>query len=160
MQRWILGGALVLAALVWAFGAAGDNLCLACVSSQTQLALTGSFAFPPGLCLPAGELVPLSGNVHVITKVNSKRLLGNLQLSMAGVSGIGQTSRDLYIAVGNNKRTGIAVAPGLNSFTTDFTLEPTNGCASVRLPVRFTLNFNRDGTLNSAASSVTVGGVA
>ena len=143
MRNWILGGALVLPALVWTL--TGDKLCLPSVSSKAQLALTGSFGFPPRLCLPAGEFVPLSGNVHV--------------LSMAGVSGIGQTSGDLYIGVGTYKRARIAVAPGLNSFTTDFTLEPTDGCASVPLPVKFRLNFNRDGTLNAAASSVTLGGV-
>ena len=159
LRKWILGGALMLPALVWTLGAAGDNLCLSCVSSKAQLALTGSFAFPPGLCLPAGELVPLSGNVHVITEINSKRSLGNLQLSMAGVSGIGQTSRDLFIGVGTNKRAGVRISPGPNTFTADFTLEPTNGCASVLLPVEFTLNFNRGGTLNATASSVTVGGV-
>lgn len=149
----------MLPALVWTLGAAGDNLCITCVSSQAQLALTGSFAFPPGLCAPAGELVPLSGNVHVITRVNPKSLVGNLQVSLAGVSGIGQTSRDLYIGVGTRKRVGIAVAPGLNSFTADFTLEATNGCLSVPMPVKFALNFNRDGTLNASASSVSVKGV-
>lgn len=159
MRKSILGGALVLPVLVWTLGAAGDKLCLTCVSSKAQLALTGSFAFPLGLCLPAGEVVPLSGYVHVITKVNRTGLVGNFQLSMAGVSGVGQTSGDLYIGVGTNKRAGIAVVPGLNSLRTEFTLEPTNGCASVPLPVKFTLNFNNDGTLNASTSSVSVGEV-
>lgn len=159
MRNWVLGGALVLPALVWTLAAAGDNLCITCVSSQAQLALTGSFAFPPGLCIPAGELVPLSGNVHIITRVNPKSFVGNLQISLAGVSGIGQTSRDLYIGVGTSKRAGTAIPPGRNTFTATFTLESTNGCASVPLPLKFTLNFNGNGTLNGTASTISVGGM-
>ena len=72
--------------------------------------------------------------------------MGNLHLNMAGVSGASRTSRDLYIGIGTSKQVGIAVPPGPNAFTATFTLEPTNNCASVPLPLRFTLNFNSDGT--------------
>lgn len=139
--------------------AAGDNQCPACVLSNTQLALAGSFRFPPDPCLTTGESVSLSGNVHVVTKVDPTTFVGNLHLNMAGVNGVGQTSGDLYIGIGSNKRVGIAIPPGPKVFTATFTLEPTNGCASVPLPLKFTLNFNSDGTLNAAASSVSVGGV-
>ncbi len=76
---------------------------------------------------------------------------------MAGVSGVGQTSGDLYIGIGTNRQAAVTVAPGPTDFPATFTLEPTNGCASVPLPLTFTLVFNSDGTLNVAGSSVRVG---
>ena len=73
--------------------------------------------------------------------------------------GVGQTSGDLYIAIGHYQRQGTAIPPGLNIFTPKFTLETTSGGTSVQLPLKFTLDFNNDGTLNVAASTVSVGGV-
>ena len=128
------------------------------VLSNTTLALAGDFFLPSDPCLPSGESVSLSGNVHVVTKVNPTTFVGDLHLNMAGVTGVGQTSGDLYVGVGTSKSVGISLSPGPNALTATFTLEPTNGCASVPLPLNFSLNFNSDGTLNVDASSVSVGG--
>ena len=150
---------LLLVAGSVAVATTGHRHCPACVLSNADLPLATIFPYSPGAGLPAGEFVPLSGRVHVVTEVNPTTSVGKLHVNMAGVSGVGQSSGDLFIGVGTNEQVGVPVTSGANVFTGTFTLEPTNGCASVPLPLKFTLNFNRDGTLNTAASSVTVGAV-
>lgn len=150
---------LLLVAGSVAIATTGHRHCPACVSSNANLPLATIFRYSPGAGLPGGESVPLSGRVHVVTEVNPTTSVGNLHLNLAGLSGVGQSSGDLYIGLGTNEQVGVTVASGPNVFTSTFTLEPTDGCASVPLPVKFTLNFNGDGTLNAATSSATVGGV-
>ena len=130
--------------------------CPTCVLSNADLPLAITFPYSPGARLPGGEFVPLSGRVHVVTEVDPTTAVGNLHLNLAGVSGVGQSSGDLYIGLGTNEQVGVTVASGPNVFTGSFTLEPTDGCAGVPLPLKLTLNFNGDGTLNAAASSVMV----
>ena len=139
--------------------ATGHHHCQACVLSNADLPIATIFPYSPGTGLPGGEFVPLSGRVHVVTEVDPTTSVGTLHLNLAGVSGVGQSSGDLYIGLGTNEQVGVTVASGPNVFTAIFTLEPTDGCASVPLPVKFTLDFNGDGTLNVAASSVMVGGM-
>ena len=150
---------LLLVAGSVAIATTGRRHCPACALSNADLPLVAIFPYSPGAGLPGGELVPLSGRVHVVTEVDPTTSVGNLHLNLAGVSGVGQSSGDLYIGFGTNEQLGATAASGPSVFTGTFTLEPTDGCASVPLPVKFTLNFSRDGSLNAAASSVTVGGV-
>jgi len=138
--------------------AAGDNPCPPWVWSNAQLPLQGNFPFSPDSYLNLGESVALSGWAHVVTKLDPTSFVGNVDLNMSAI-GVGQTSGDLYIAIGRYQRQGTAIPPGLNIFTPKFTLEPTRGGTSVQLPLKFTLDFNKDGTLNVAASTVSIGGV-
>lgn len=150
---------LLLVAASVAIATTGHRHCPGCVSSNADLPLATRFPYSPHAGLPGSELVPLSGRVHVVTEVDPTSSIGNLNLNMTGVSGVGQSSGDLFIGAGTNNLTGVRISPGPNTFTADFTLEPTDGCPSVPLLLKFTLNFKADGTLNAAASSVTVGGM-
>ena len=155
---WLISCSLLVVCFV-VVAAVAYNQCSACVLSNADLPLVDGFQYSPGPGLPGSEFVRVSGKIHVVSKVDPTKFLGNLQISVAGVSGVGQTLGDLYTGVGTNKRAGIRISPGPNTFTVDFTLEPTDGCPSVPLLLKFTLNFNNDGTLNTSASSVVVGGI-
>ena len=102
----------------------------------------------------------LAGGVHVATKVGLN-FLTDVYLNMAGVQGTGQTSGGLYIGTGSQKFVGVQwppvpIFPGGTIFAT-FTLEPTNGCASLPFFVTFTAAFSSDGTL-LPESTVSLGG--
>jgi hypothetical protein len=122
------------------------------------LSLQGIFHVPPDPCLPAtGEDVPLAGEVHVVT-VAGPGVVAQIHLNMAGVQGTGQTSGSLYIGTGSNNFVNLPPDPCI-TVPANFTLETTNGCASVPLPVTAGLCFASDGTLLPQSSSVSIGGV-
>lgn len=116
-------------------------------TTSLLLPLSDVFFEPPNPCVAAGENVPLAGNVHVVTTFPPEPFLRtvNIYLNMAGVQGTGQTSGSLYIGTGSNKLIGVAYPP--EPFLANFALEPTDGCASVTLPLSFNLVFASDGTL-------------
>jgi hypothetical protein len=69
---------------------------------------------------------------------------------MAGVDGVGQTTGNMYIGTGSNKVLGVQLIPNQlpsSPIRANFTLEPTNGLASVPLHLAFELVPNSDGTL-------------
>jgi hypothetical protein len=126
------------------------------------LPLAGEFFIPGDPCVPLGEQVVLAGNTHVVTQAFPQNPVKtvNVYLNMAGVQGTGQTSGGLYLGTGSNKVIGLPWPP--EPFLTlpvsaSFSLEPTNGCASVPLPLNFDLHFASDGTL-LPDSSVSIGG--
>jgi hypothetical protein len=151
--------AVTLAALGWARPARAAA-CPICKTTSLLLPLSGTFFHPRDPCVQAGENVALAGDVHVVTKVGQGFVV-DLHLNMAGVDGTGQTSGSLYIGTGSNKFIGIQFpsepcAP--NPIRANFTLETTNGCASVPLPLTAQLCFAADGTL-LPESTIVVGGV-
>jgi hypothetical protein len=95
----------------------------------------------------------------VVTKVGLN-FVTDIHLNMAGVDGVGQTSGSLYIGTGSNKLVDVIVQPQPppNRVQASFTLETTNGCASVPLLLTFELVFGTDGAL-LPQSTVSVGGV-
>jgi len=105
--------------------------------------------------------VALAGVVHVVTKVGPN-FVTNVHLNMAGVQGTGQTSGGLYIGTGSQKFVGVQyppspVFPPAPVLPATFTLEATNGCASLPFLVLFTAAFSSDGTLLTE-STVSLGG--
>jgi hypothetical protein len=110
---------------------------------------------PGDPCVPAGEDVSLVGKVHVVTKAGPS-VIAEIHLNMAGVDGVGQTSGSRYIGTGSNKFVNFPSGP-IVPVEANFTLETTNGCASVPLPLTFELVFGSDGTL-LPQSTVSVGG--
>jgi hypothetical protein len=81
---------------------------------------------------------------------------------MAGVQGTGQASGNLYIGTGSQKFVGVQYPPGPifppgPILPATFTLEATNGCASLPFVVVFTAAFGSDGTL-LPESTVSLGG--
>jgi hypothetical protein len=94
----------------------------------------------------------------VVTKAGPS-IIAEVHLNMAGVDGVGQTSGSAYIGTGSNKFVNLPPDPCI-SVQANFTLETTNGCASVPLPVTAGLCFAPDGTLQPPPqSTVSVGGV-
>jgi hypothetical protein len=151
---------VAIAALGWT-RPAWALLCPGCKTTSILLPLAGAIFFPPNPCVPAGENVALAGDVHVVTKVGPN-FLTNVHLNMAGVQGTGQTSGGLYIGTGSQKFVDVQYPPvpifppGLILPAT-FTLETTNGCASLPFSVAFTAAFGSDGTL-LPESTVSLGG--
>jgi hypothetical protein len=148
--------------LVLAFGWASPAWappCTYCKTTSLMLQLTGTAFVPPNPCVgAAGESVSLAGEAHVVTKVGLN-FVTDLHLNMAGVSGVGGTTGNMYIGTGSNKFLSVQLTP--NQFPpspvrADFTLEPTDGCASVPLPLIFELVPGSDGTLQTS-STVSVG---
>lgn len=149
-RRFFLLTAGAAAITLARFGGKSSALAAATPAFQTTsllLPLSDVFFEPPSPCIAAGENVPLAGNVHVVTTYPPEPDLRtvNIYLNMAGVQGTGQTSGSLYIGTGSNKLIGAAYPP--EPFFANFALEPTNGCASVTLPLSFNLVFASDGTL-------------
>jgi len=99
--------------------------------------------------------------VHVVTKVGPN-FVADIYLNMAGVDGIGQTTGNMHIGTGSNKVLGVQLVP--NGFPpgpvrANFTLETTNGLASVPLSLSFELELGSDGSLlPSPSSTVSVSG--
>jgi hypothetical protein len=161
-QHWLRRGG-VLAVVVLAFGwvsPAWAPVCPGCKTTSLLLPLSGTFFFPPRPVFP-GENVSLAGDVHVVTHVGPN-FVADIYLNMVGVDGIGQTTGDMYIGTGSNKVLAVQLVPNgvpPRPIRVNFTLETTNGLASVPLPLTFQLMLGSDGTLlPSPSSSVSVGG--
>jgi hypothetical protein len=135
-------------------------LCPGCKTTSRLLPLEGAIFFPPNPCVPAGENVTLVGDIHAVTKVGMN-FLTDVHLNMAGVQGSGQASGGLYIGTGSQKFVGVQWPPGPTfpggAIFATFTLEATNGCASLPFFVTFTAAFSSDGTL-LPESTVSLGG--
>jgi hypothetical protein len=98
-----------------------------------------------------GEYVVLSGNVHVVTLVQPSDNTADIYFNAADISGMGQTSGTLYLAIGAAHLANQSVTlPGTfaSSSLVSLTLQPTNGCASVALPLGFSLTFDSLGNLD------------
>jgi hypothetical protein len=142
--------ALTLATVGWKSPALANSLAK---TTSLMLPLSGVFFYPPEpMACTQGENVVLSGDTHVVTVWPPEPFLRmvNVYLNMAGVQGTGLTSGSLYVASGATKFIGLEFPPEPD-FTlpvfANFLLEPTNGCASVPLPLNFELVFASDGTL-------------
>jgi hypothetical protein len=151
--------AVIVLALSWT-SAAWAPLCPSGCMRTTSLLLplSGTVSYPGGPIFP-GEFVSLAGDVHAVTQVGPN-FVADIYLNMAGVDGIGQTTGDMYIGTGSNKVLGVQLVP--NGFPpapirANFTLETTNGLASVPLSLSFELKLGSDGTL-LPSSTVSVGG--
>jgi hypothetical protein len=163
VRGWLRVGALAAVAVLsfgWAPRAWAPT-CPGCSITNVKLPLADSFLLPPNSCVAAGEDVSLTGEVNVVTVTGLNSTGGveaNIYLNMAGVSGLGLTTRNTYIGTGANKFVVVTAAPGSADFSVLFTLEPTDGCASVPLPLRFTLDFDKDGTLMGDSAVAVDGG--
>jgi hypothetical protein len=127
-------------------------------SLLVPLAPGSAVTVSPGPCMPAGDVVPLAGNLHVVTLVRDG-MLTEVHLNLAGVQGMGQTG-NLYIGTGSQKLAPLAqpvtggtrvLAPG------SFTLEHTDGCASDTLPAIVELVFDAEANLDPAQTECTGG---
>jgi hypothetical protein len=98
----------------------------------------GLVLYPLNPCITAGEDVPLAGDTHVVTQVGPTTL--DIYLNMAGIQGTGETSGSLYIGTGSAKVIGLQHPPSpCFPVAASFTLQATNGCADVPLPLLFQL---------------------
>ena len=155
-------GLFLAMALGWA-SPAWAPLCTYCTTSGLLLSLPSpsSVFVPPNPCVGAtGESVLLAGEVHVVTRVGLN-FVTDVHLNMAGVSGVGQTTGNMYIGTGSNRFLSVQLTP--NQFPpgpvrANFNLEPTDGCASGSFSLIFELvPSGSDGTL-LPSSTVSVGG--
>ena len=112
-QYWLRQAAL-LAVVVLAFGwvsPAWAPPCTYCTTSGLMLQLTGMAFVPPNPCVGAtGESVLLAGEVHVVTKVGLN-FVTDVHLNMAGVSGVGQITGNMYIGTGSNRFLSVQLTP-------------------------------------------------
>ena len=115
-QNW-LRSAAVAAAVVLAFSwtsPAWAPGCPECKTTSLFLTLSGVFFYPPIPILPSGENVSLTGEVHVVTHVVAVvggNFITDVFLNIAGVTGIGQTTGNMYIGTGSNKLVNVAFPP-------------------------------------------------
>jgi hypothetical protein len=123
--------------------------------TSALLPLQGTVGLPGDPCLPAGETVSLAGEVHVVTKA-SPAAIAEIHMNMAGVDGVGQTSGNNFIGTGSAKLVNLPADPCI-TIGTAFTLEKTDGCASVPLPVTAGLCFDSNWKLLPQSSSVSIG---
>jgi hypothetical protein len=150
-------GLFVLLAFGWVSPAWAPLCPSGCMrTTSLLLPLIGTGSVPPNPCVGAvGESVSLAGDVHVVTKVGLN-FVTDVHLNMAGVNGVGQITGNMYIGTGSNRLLGVQLIP--NQLPPDpvraiFTLEPTDGCASVPLSLTFELVPGSDGTLLPSPSS-------
>src|SRR5690349_19663392 len=109
LRRAGIGTGIVLA-LSWASPAWAPP-CAYCKTTSVMLQLTGTSFVPPNPCVGAGgEGVSLAGEVHVVTKVGLN-FVTDVHLNMAGVSGAGQTTGNMYIGTGSNKLLSVQLTP-------------------------------------------------
>jgi hypothetical protein len=157
VRSWRRVGLLATVVAVLAFGWAPPAWapCLSCRTTSLMLPLAGAFLIPPDPCVGSGEIVELTGRVHVVSVVRSDSV-ADIYLNMAGVHGVGQTTGTTYIGTGANRLLGVALPSP--DFQAGFTLEPTDRCASTALPLAFVLEFGDDGALLDT-STVSVGGL-
>ena len=151
---------VAIAALGWT-RPAWAPLCPGCKTTSLLLRFAGAIFYPASPIVPAGETVLLEGEVHVVAKVGLN-FLTDVYLNMAGAQGTGQTSGALYIGTGSQKFVGVQYPPAPifprgPVLPATFTLEATNGCASIPFLVTFTAAFGSDGTL-LPESTVSLGG--
>jgi hypothetical protein len=147
--------AMTLATLGWKSPVLAQTASPVLVRKTTSLLLplTGVFFYPPDPCIANGESVALTGDMHVVTHVYPAEpvlvpptpIRVNIHLNTAGAQGTGQ-SGTLYLVTGSPKFIGVAWPPQPD-LQANFALEPTDGCASVPLPLNFELVFASDGTL-------------
>ena len=124
-------------------------------SNQPSAPLEGIVSTPGDPCVPTGEDVTLAGEVHVVTQARPN-FVAMIHLNMAGVEGTGQTRRNMYIGTGADRLLNLQPGDPCFPLQANFTLEKTDGCASVPLPVTARLCLAGDGTLLSS-STVSVG---
>jgi hypothetical protein len=146
-------GAVIILALSWASPAWAPQ-CPSCKTTSLFLSLSGLFFYPPGPIVPSGENVLLTGEVHVVTHVEAVvagKFLTDIHLNMAGVTGGGQTTGNMYVGTGSSKLLNVVYPAGpvfpAGPIRATFSLEPTNRGANVPLPLDFALIFGTDGTL-------------
>src|SRR5215831_18253291 len=87
-------GAIVALALGLASPAWPQN-CPSCKTTSLFLHLTRLFSWPGDPVLPSGEDVSLTGDVHVVARVEAvvgAQFLTDIYLNMARVTGTGQTT--------------------------------------------------------------------
>jgi hypothetical protein len=75
---------------------------------------------------------------------------------LAGVDGVGQTSGNAYVGTGSTKLVNLPSDPCI-TVDAAFTLETTDGCTSVPLPVTAGLCFDSSWKLLPQSSTVSVG---
>src|SRR5205823_13902874 len=128
--------------------------CASCKTSFLFLPLSDVFSYPAGPVVPAGENVSLDGHVLVVAHVESVvggKFLTDIYATMAGVTGVGQTTKKVYIAVGFNKFLDVAypadpIVPA-NPLLATFSIERTARGGSVPLPLTLNLALGGDGKL-------------
>ena len=153
--------AIVALALGWASPAWAQN-CPNCKTTSLFLPLSGLFFFSPTPIVPSGENGLLTGDVHVVARVEAVvggQFLTDVYLNTAGVTGAGQTTGGMYIGTGSSKFVNVAYPPvpiiPPDPIHANFYLEAARRGGSVQLPLTFDLRFGTDGTL-LASSTVSV----
>jgi len=128
------------------------------VTTSLFLSLSGNVSAPTEPCLPIGEIVQISGRVHVVSIVPPDPITPiRLHFNLADVMGTGQTSGNTYIGTGAQDFEFQQVPPDPIT-PVDFTLQHTDGCRDTVLPVSFTLNFDASGHLVGGSASLQTGG--
>jgi len=153
LRIWLLI-AVPLIAFAWTTPAWAPR-CPGCTVTSLLLPLEGIVSTPGDPCVPTGEDVTLAGEVHVVTQARPN-FVAMIHLNMAGVEGTGQTRRNMYIGTGADRLLNLQPGDPCFPLQANFTLEKTDGCASVPLPVTARLCLAGDGTLLSS-STVSVG---
>src|SRR6266478_7662100 len=131
-------GAVMILALSWASPAWAPG-CPSCNTTSLFLPLSGLFFYPADPIRP-GENVSLTGDVHVVSKVEAVvggKFLTDIHLNMAGLTGTGQDTGAMYIGTGSTKFLNVAYPPSpvipADPLLATFSIERTGRGASVPL---------------------------
>ena len=128
------------------------------VTTSLFLSLSGAVFSPSDPCLSNGDIVGISGKVHVVSIVPPDPITPvRLHFNLADVIGTGQTSGNTYIGTGAQDFEFQQVPPDPIA-PVDFTLQHADGCRDTVLPVSFTLNFDASSHLVGGSASLQTGG--
>jgi hypothetical protein len=121
------------------------------IVSHLMIPLTGTISLPPDPCVPAGEPVSFTGDVHAVAILHRNGALF-VHLNLADVVGTGASTGDTYLGVGAHNFPHQSFSAQL-VLQHDFRLQSTEGCASQPLPVTVTLAFGGNGRVLPAPAS-------
>jgi hypothetical protein len=148
--------AVLAAAAVVALATA--NLAQAAVSSNVSVSLATS-AYVPCANGGAGEVVNLTGNLHILATVtldSAGGTHGTLLFNPQDVSGVGSVSGAGYRGTGATLSTFSSNVGGVSTLVNNFRIVGSGGAASLQVHENVAFVVNANGTLTATVDHVSV----
>ena len=147
----------VLAAVA-AVALATANLAQAAVSSNVSVPLVTS-TFVPCANGGAGEVVSLSGNLHMLTTLtfdSAGGVHGTLLFNPQNVSGVGSVGGVAYRGTGETLSTFTGRVGAVSTLVNNFRIVATGGAASLQVHENVAVVVNANGTVTASVDHVVV----
>jgi hypothetical protein len=134
------------------------NLAQAAVSSNVSVPLATS-TFVPCANGGAGEVVTLTGGLHILTTVtfdSAGGVHGTLLFNPQGVAGVGSVSGAGYRGTGETLSTFTGKAGAVSTLANNFRLVGTGGAASLQVHENVAVVVNANGTVTASVDHLVV----